>query len=268
MSIHTAGWAIIGSVSIGALSILGNIYLAFKSRNQVIDQAASQFKQAAASLDVQRTSTARAASTFIADKRQKWIDELRTETSHYIALTLELTEAWKRLCDAMNEVWYEVNRSPQDQLDECADLRSKFEHSIAASNSEHYQLLVRVTMRLNNDELTHQGLINALRKLRGLLADLQVRAQQDRTDIRDLLILTESESQFATGFTKSILKEEWQKLKREVADPERLIADILATGPSLDYGLETLVRKGVARVSSPLSTVAPAPTSAPPSSNP
>jgi ABC-type Fe3+ transport system permease subunit len=59
-SLHTAGWAIIGTVSIGIASIVRNVFLARKSRSQAFDQAANQLKQAAATLDVQRTSTARA----------------------------------------------------------------------------------------------------------------------------------------------------------------------------------------------------------------
>jgi len=263
-SLHAAGWAIIGSVATALASVAGNIYLARKSRNQAFEQAASQLKQAAASLDVQRTSTARAAATFIAYKRQKWIDDLRTDTSHYIGLAFELTEAWKRLCDSMNKVWDQVNRNPLDQLNECADLRTNFEQAIAARNSELYRLLMRITMRLNHDETIHQGLINCLMKLRGLLADIQLRAQADRTDIRDLLILIESEAQFTTIFTKQILKEEWKKLKREVAEPEHLIKKVLAAGQADDADIETLIRERMQLVTSPLSSGAPAPDAAPP----
>ncbi|MDR8090731.1 hypothetical protein [Burkholderia gladioli] len=263
-SLHTAGWAIIGSVATALASIAGNIYLARKSRNQAFEQAASQLKQAAASLDVQRTSTARAASTFIADKRQKWIDDLRTDTSHYIGLTFELTEAWKRLCESMNNVWDQLNRNPQDQLNECADLRKNFEQAIAARNSELYQLLIRITMRLNNDETIHQGLINCLMKLRGLLADIQLLAQADKTDIRDLLIRIESEAQFTTIFTKQILKEEWKKVKREVAEPEHLIEKVLAASRADDAEIETLIRERMQRITSPLSSGASAPDPAPP----
>jgi hypothetical protein len=48
-------------------------------------------------------------------------------------------------------------------------LRTNFEHSVAARNSEHYQLLIRITMRLNNNENAHQGPVSTLMKLRGLL---------------------------------------------------------------------------------------------------
>ncbi|WP_143134426.1 hypothetical protein [Burkholderia ubonensis] len=50
MSIHTAGWAIVGSVGTALASIAGNIYLARKSRSQVIEQAATSFQQAAGSV--------------------------------------------------------------------------------------------------------------------------------------------------------------------------------------------------------------------------
>jgi hypothetical protein len=106
-SLHTAGWAIIGSVATALCSIAGNIYLARKSRSQVIEQAANQFKQAAASLDVRRTSTARTAATFIADKRQAWINDLRDDVSLYSALTVEIRDV-RGLEARIQQTWEQV----------------------------------------------------------------------------------------------------------------------------------------------------------------
>jgi hypothetical protein len=142
MSIHATGWAAIGASATAIISVISNIYLARKSRSQMIDQAQKSFEQAAASLDVQRTSTARAAATFVADKRQKWIDELRDDVSLYVALTVEIVEGWRRVFSKLGNRWDEngAPTAPRDLEVYLEDVR-KFAHDIRERDSLHAQAL-------------------------------------------------------------------------------------------------------------------------------
>ncbi|CAN0621949.1 conserved protein of unknown function [Burkholderia multivorans] len=216
-------------------------------------------KHAKDTLDVQRTANARSAATFIADKRQKWIEDLRADVSLYLALSVELTEAWKRTFSNLGDMWDRNPYKDNHVLEDLDAKRVEFLSCIAARDSEHYQLLTRILLRLNNEELPHQGLLAALFKLRSLLADLQMRAVRVEYANQDKFMVIEHELQFAAVYAKVILKEEWQKLKREVADPVQLIDDILATSKPDDDAVEALVRKTAPSVPSPLSTNAPAP---------
>ncbi|MFM0019477.1 hypothetical protein [Paraburkholderia azotifigens] len=115
--------------------------------------------------------------------------------------------------------------------------------SIAEQDSEHYQLLTRIVLRLNNGEAAHQELMAVLFKIRSLLADVQVRMGRGEYDNRVQFAGMEHELQFGTVYAKIILREEWQKLKREVADPEQLIKDIRATSLPDAAAVEELARK-------------------------
>ncbi|MHB9835115.1 hypothetical protein Q8F57_009780 [Paraburkholderia terrae] len=127
--------------------------------------------------------------------------------------------------------------------------------SIAEQDSEHYQLLTRIVLRLNNGEAAHQELMSVLFKIRSLLADVQVRMGRGEYDNRVQFAGMEHELQFGTVYAKIILREEWQKLKREVADPEQLIKDIRATSLPDAAAVEELARKIAPSVASPLSAI-------------
>ncbi|WP_322067293.1 hypothetical protein [Burkholderia ubonensis] len=136
----------------------------------MIDQAAMSFQQAAASLDVLRTSTARAAATFIADKRQKWIDDLRGDVSLYVTLTQEIVAGWKRIFSRLGNRWDEVGppRAPRELEAYSEDVR-KFAEGIAEHDSLHAQALTRIMLRLNGDEHAHRELTDSLYNVRAAL---------------------------------------------------------------------------------------------------
>ncbi|MBR7989526.1 hypothetical protein KDX04_27220 [Burkholderia cenocepacia] len=180
-------------------------------------------------LDVQRTANARAVATFIADKRQKWIDDLRSDVSLYLGLTAELTDAWRRQFGLMGDIWDRSPARDQSLLDRIEDKRVKFLNEIAPRDSEHYQALSRIFLRLNHKELSHQRLVTSLRSLRAALAELQMRAIRDEYANHDIYAAIEVNLNSASNASVAILKEEWQRLKLEVADPDQLIEDIRAT---------------------------------------
>ncbi|WP_186027369.1 hypothetical protein [Burkholderia gladioli] len=244
MSIHTEGWAIIGSAGAALASIAGNIYLARKNRSQVIEQAAKSFQQAAESLDVQRTSTARAAATFIADKRQKWIDDLRDDVSLYVALTKEIVAGWRRIFSRLGSRWDEIGppRAPRELEVYSEDVR-KFAEGIAERDSLHAQALTRIMLRLNGEERAHQELTEALYEVRAALGIVSRNADRHEYANQEIYEVIDNQLQRAQISAKVILSEEWRKLKREVANPDRLIENILATTPADDAVVKALVQK-------------------------
>ncbi|MEW9586224.1 hypothetical protein [Paraburkholderia sp. DGU8] len=247
MSLHAAAWQIIGTSATAIVGVGASLYIATKNRSQLI-------RHGKETLDVQRLATARSASTFIAEKRQKWIDDLRTDLSHYLALTTELTEGWKRLLFKMAEEWDEhPGADPLDVLRHNSDMRETFLTSISARDGEHYQLLMRVMLRLNPDEGLHTMVLVAIFNLRRHLADLAVQAIKDSYDNRAIYDSIKGELDSASSFAKLILKEEWKKLKYEIADPDSLLRDILERREVDDIKIGKVVKFDIEHLS-PLST--------------
>lgn len=253
-SFHTESWAVIGSVATALASIGGNIYLARKSRSQVIEQAKQSFEQATATINVQRTSTARTAATFIADKRQAWINDLRDDVSLYSALTVEIVEGWKRVFSRLGNRWDENGppTAPREEEVYLEDVR-KFAASIAERDSLHAQLLTRIMLRLSVDEHAHRELTEGLYRVRAGLGIIGINANRHEYANQDTYHVIDQRLQLLQIYCKSILDEEWKKLKREVADPEQLIKDILATSPPDDAEVEAFVKKTAPSVPSSFS---------------
>lgn len=51
-------------------------------------------RQTAQQLDLQQLVSHRTTASFVADKRQKWIDELRTDMAFHLALSQEIVWKW------------------------------------------------------------------------------------------------------------------------------------------------------------------------------
>ena len=179
-------------------------------------------------LAVQHLSNARSASTFIADKRQKWIDDLRNDASKLIALSLETAEAWKQLYSKCVKELYD-NRDPLDALKQCDVLRVEFVNSNALRDSEHHQLYMRIILRLNIEEDVHKELTKTLENLRADMAALASLAQKGNYNSSQLFDIINASLKAVEDNTRVILKQEWQRLKREVADPDKLIQEILSS---------------------------------------
>lgn len=223
MSLHAAAWQIIGTTATAIIGVGSSLYIANKNRKQLTQHSKD-------TLDLQKLSTARSASTFIAEKRQKWIDELRADLSLYLALSTELTEGYKRLFSRLGQEWDEQpNADPRDVLDWCEKRRNEFEHENATRNSEHYQLLMRVSLRLNANEDLHNIVMVAINGIRRSLAGLALQAVKGDYSAQVHFEEIEKELHHASMYAHVVFKAEWQRLKYEVAAPDELLRDILAT---------------------------------------
>ncbi|MDR6915104.1 hypothetical protein J2X66_001969 [Pseudomonas sp. 3296] len=210
VGIPVAGWAVIGSLLAALIAALVSLWNTRRS------------------LDVQCLSNARSASTFIAEKRQKWIDDLRNDASRYMSLSLETAEAWKQLYWKCGKEYDDHPNHGPEVLNVCESFRIHFLGENAARDSEHHQLYMRIILRLNNEEEAHQKLMASLDELRVHMADLAMAALRGTYSNQDLFKSIAVTLDLTAENTKIILKEEWQRLKREIADPNRLMREILS----------------------------------------
>lgn len=205
------GWTVIGSMLAALLTAVVSAIVSVSNTRKT--------------LEVQRLANARSASTFIADKRQKWIDDLRSDVSRYLSLSQEIAEGWRQLywaCgDKHDRHWHS---DPQHVLGACESLRISFLRDNAPRDSEHHLLYMRILLRLNNGEESHMGLMTTLDELRSSMRELEAAALQGTYENKELLDKIKVTIEFAAAYAKIILKEEWQRLKREVATPSRLLS--------------------------------------------
>ncbi|ODP31560.1 hypothetical protein [Pandoraea sp. ISTKB] len=223
MSIHTEGWAAIGATATAIISIISTAYFARKRHSQVLEHAANQLEQAAASLNVQRLSTVRTAATFIADKRQKWIDELRSDIACHLAESQEYLWKW----DAAREEWATLHQGtvPPEQLAEEENKRlTKLSETTGAIDRSHQERHHRLRFRLNPSEKDHLHLRNILDEIRQIFKDTQA-AKNRELAIALIKRLSKLVSE-ADTLTNKILKTEWERVKQEAAYPEEMIAKI------------------------------------------
>lgn len=224
-------WMTFTEIPIGAWAVIGPLVAVLLTVfvNNLIARRVLEVQRG--SLDIQRLTNVRSASTFIAEKRQKWIDDLRNDASKYLSLSLEISEAWKQLYWKCNIEYDEhYHHDPQGVFRACEALRIKFISENAARDSEHHQLYMRIVLRLNNDEEDHLKLMFALDTLRTYMSDLAASALKGNYSNQALLEAVRKNLDAAKECTKIILKAEWERLKREIADPDRLIRDILSSG--------------------------------------
>ncbi|BBU33456.1 hypothetical protein BTHE68_71900 (plasmid) [Burkholderia sp. THE68] len=242
----TAATALIATTATILVALIAALVSVYNTRNTL--------NQSRESLRVQRASSDRQAATFIAEKRQKWIDDLRADVSLYVALTTLMVEGWKRMIGEVAHAWDNAPPEFPSQLHGFTESAMTYAATIAEHESQHHRLLTQILLRLNNEEVAHLGLVDRLFKVRSLLADLNMNATARHVyDNQEIFRGIEHELQFAQIYAKVILKEEWQKLKREVANPERLITEILATSAPDVETMEALVNKTAPNVPSPFS---------------
>ncbi|WP_369050127.1 hypothetical protein [Burkholderia gladioli] len=245
-SLHAAGWQLVGASATAIIGVLSSLYIANKNRRQLMEHGAAQLR-------VQQATNERAAASFIGEKRQKWIDDLRSDVSLYIALTGEMVEGWSRHFERLGNEWDNHPPTSPSHLENYNEAVRKFADGYAERESRHTELLARIALRLNNRELAHEGLAGALHKIRRLLLDLNDRAARNEYNIREIRQRIDEESRFALGFARVILKEEWQRIKRDLADPDRLLNKIRATNSQDDATLKAAVESDAKSAPSVLS---------------
>ncbi|CAN7246298.1 hypothetical protein LJR034_000918 [Caballeronia sp. LjRoot34] len=181
-------------------------------------------KQTTDTLELQRLVTNRAAASFVADKRQKWIDELRTDMATHLAQSQEILWKWDAVRSKAEHLKASGNLAPTAlaaKTQEAADEHSK---ENGQRDYQHQERHIRIRFRLNPKEDSHIKLRGYLDEIRALLSQTQMAQEREAAlaVIRRMQVLIN----IASDLTQEILKTEWTRVKQEVAYPDMLLSKI------------------------------------------
>lgn len=204
---------------IAACGVAAQLLIAYLGRRQIAKQ-----------LDLQHLVSHRATATFVADKRQKWIDELRTDMAFHLALSQEIVWKWDgmrsrtalRVREEAKNAAGEVDQAKAKKIFQ--DAADAFSPENGARDREHQERHIRIMFRLNPKEDLHIKLRNCLDHIRLSLNKTQSANGED--EAKALLGETIHLIRKAQEYTEAILKAEWQRVKQEAAYPDVLISKI------------------------------------------
>ncbi|MFC5580976.1 hypothetical protein [Rhodanobacter terrae] len=203
---------------ISAAGIGIQLYIAWRSRQQ-------SARQSQDTLDMQRLVSHRSTASFVADKRQRWIDELRTDMAFHLALSQEIVWKWDALRDRTAlKVSQEANGDPAvvNRIEqEAADA---FTAENGARDREHHERHIRLKFRLNPKEPLHIELRACLDNIRAVLNETQ--GARTEANAKALIGRMMTLIDRSATLTEQVLKAEWTRVKQEVAYPEALMATI------------------------------------------
>ncbi|QIY81491.1 hypothetical protein [Chromobacterium violaceum] len=212
-------------IIIAIIGICAQLWIARSNRKQLQNQASK-------TIEVQHLVANRNTASFIADKRQKWIDELRSDISPHLALTQEIAWKWDAVRAEIFGLKEIVRTSRSDThtaeaLKNIDDIRKTFSKEHGARDREHQEKHFKLLLRLNPQETDHAVLIKHLKDIRNKLYDIQNINSFDKAidAIREIQQLIDG-SMLAI---EKILKKEWTRIKQEVAFPEKLIDEVKKT---------------------------------------
>lgn len=220
MTLATTQWTAI----IAACGVAAQFLIAYLARRQIMRQ-----------LDLQQLVSHRTTASFVADKRQKWIDELRTDMAFHLALSQEIVWKWDsmryrvaiRIQDEATDTSGRVDQAKMNQILQSA--ADAFSPENGARDREHQERHFRIMFRLNPKKDLHIKLRTCLDAIRNALNSTQsAKTAAETNTLLEETIRLVSEAQ---GHTEAILKAEWQRLKQEVAYPETLMATIPKPDP-------------------------------------
>jgi hypothetical protein len=144
----------------------------------------------------------RKASAKVAQMRQVWINELRTDTAAYIALWQDIAYRWEAIIASPSDIFFssinkEVLNAP-----------------IAGMRKEAHELQVRIMLRLNKDEGKHKEFGLLMEKLEASVGLFS----RDKSSEPGHVIRSEVDKVMQALIDKQqeILKDEWKVVKKEL----------------------------------------------------
>lgn len=214
MKVELIYWQVI----ISALGVVIQIYIAERNRRQTA-------KQSKELLDIQLLVSHRNTASFVAEKRQKWIDELRTDMAFHLALSQEIVWKWDAI---RSRAATEIAQSNGISQEKWNSILQKYADSFSIENGardrEHQERHILITLRLNPKEDLHVELRKCLDKMRDLINRTQsTKSKEEASEIISEMIKKVS---LGAELTEKILKHEWSRIKQEVAYPDALMATI------------------------------------------
>lgn len=187
-------------------------------------------RQIAKQVDLQQLVSHRTTAAFVADKRQKWIDELRTDMAAHLASSQEILWKWE---DMRSRTELRIQEEATDKAGLVDHAKANKIYQVAADafspengarDREHHERHLRIMFRLNPEKELQIKLRNCLERIRASLHETQrAGSKPEANRLLNVAIRLISEAQ---EHTQAILKAEWQRVKQEVAYPEALMATI------------------------------------------
>ncbi|WP_110641826.1 hypothetical protein [Salinicola sp. CPA57] len=183
----------------------------------LVSREASNYEQ-------RKLESDRAVNAFIADKRQAWIDELRKDVAHYLALSQEIAWRWAAIRSEVNDyrkgLKNELDKggvSNVDIEDAVESYATRVAKDFVEGNGErdrvHHEILFMIMFRLNPGEKKHQSLRGVLSEIRKNLHELQ--QEKEHSARRKIMNAVKNGVKKAEEVTEEVLKDEWEKIKIE-----------------------------------------------------
>ncbi|SMF29910.1 hypothetical protein [Pseudogulbenkiania subflava] len=208
------------------LTIAGSLIAALIAARVSLRNAKRTLAQGQDTLAVQRLVTNRATASFIADKRQKWIDELRSDVATHLAQSQEVVWKWDALRARIQEIKNDQLLTKEEQIRTMTSARHEFSKSNGELDRQHQERHIRLRLRLNPkepDHITLRHYLNDIRKNMTAVASAQV---QEMGSTAVYIIAMQELVQQSEELTQTILKTEWTRVKQEVAYPEETLSKI------------------------------------------
>ncbi|MGQ7243686.1 hypothetical protein ACUN9V_09505 [Salinicola sp. V024] len=178
-------------------------------------------KRARDTLEVRKLESARSVNAFIADKRQIWIDELRKDMAHYLALSQEIAWKWDACRAEVDEYYDELILTTNNEslvVEMVNEFRIKKVREMSEINGQndrlHQETHIRIKFRLNPREDEH---INLRVMMDNMRIDLSViQSETFHAKHAELINSVINKVEEGSRLTEIILKKEWEKVKAEV----------------------------------------------------
>lgn len=151
-----------------------------------------QWRIAKRQTELQAAIAARQVADSIAGRRQKWIDELRSDVAEILTIEARLVDL-------------QINQLAPNEL---AELTKEFEDKYVAATDRGQELAQRIWLRLNRNEAIHQQLRAALMRVEEVGSTFgrggKPHESAEWKEVR----------RRAAEITQDILKAEWERVKK------------------------------------------------------
>lgn len=197
-------------VVVAAIGVFAQLAISYLGRRQ-------SAKQSVDTNELQRLVSNRAAASFIAGKRQDWIDGMRHDLGEYLARSQEISYKWDAFRGRVAEVRSKTN--PKDFEEVLYAMREEFSVANGALDRQNEEIYIRLKLRLNSNELGHKDLLGCLAAVKENLSQMALvphRNEELMVEMRNLVAASEISAQ-------RVLKYEWERVKRDVAYPENMM---------------------------------------------
>ncbi|MBX9893883.1 MAG: hypothetical protein K2Y09_01690 [Nitrosomonas sp.] len=209
--IWIAGAAVAVSLFAAFVGAGTQILVAHWQRRTQLNLASQQEQQQKQALEeqlaMQELASRRTAIANIAAKRQVWIDELRKDMAVYLSTWQEISYRW----DAI------VSKPLEKSINN--EYLKDFSEPVAEMRREALEIKLRIQLRLNMIEQKHKDLLGLMQKLE--TSTLLYQRTVSNFPSKDIQNVFKNLSQCIVLKLQEILKEEWDRIKREsYADPK------------------------------------------------